>query len=201
MPAKIRPSKRVRLDPDIRRGQIVVTAFDAIANDGFEGLRTRDIAASAGINSATLHHYFPTKEDLVAAVAGHLEQRFRLEKTKRAGAESAREALRHQFEDTVQYYSQCPTMLAVYRELVGRAPRDRSIRRLVERLHSGWRADVMKMLERGRNDGSFRSDLDCKAAANILLCTMWGLVAHIYPSAQAFRAAMHQVTAWLEPQK
>ena len=64
---------RIRLNPDVRRKLIVEAAFKAIADEGFEGLRTRDIADRVGINCATLHHYFPTKEDLIAGVADHLE--------------------------------------------------------------------------------------------------------------------------------
>lgn len=68
-----RPVRR-RLKADDRRRQIVETAFDTIAEKGFEGLRTRDVAERVGINSATLHHYFPTKEALVEGIAEHLER-------------------------------------------------------------------------------------------------------------------------------
>lgn len=39
-----------------------------IADAALEKFRTRDVAAKAGINTATLHHYFPTKEDLILAI-------------------------------------------------------------------------------------------------------------------------------------
>lgn len=51
-----------------RRQLLVQAAFDAIAEKGFEGLRLREVAARAGIDHSTLHHYFPTRQDLVAAV-------------------------------------------------------------------------------------------------------------------------------------
>ena len=74
------PQARIRLKPDERRRLIVEAAFKALAQEGFEGLRTRDIAASVGINSATLHHYFQTKQDLIDAIAEHLERRLRTER-------------------------------------------------------------------------------------------------------------------------
>jgi AcrR family transcriptional regulator len=51
-------------------------AFKAIAKDTFECLRTREIAKLVGINSATLHHHVPTKEDLVEGVSNRIEGRF-----------------------------------------------------------------------------------------------------------------------------
>src|SRR5262245_39197735 len=57
-----------------RRQSLILAAFHSIAEKGFEGLRVRDVAAQVGINPATLHHYFPTKEALILAVVEHATQ-------------------------------------------------------------------------------------------------------------------------------
>jgi AcrR family transcriptional regulator len=101
---------------------IVEAAFQSIARDAFEGLRTRETAKLVGINSARLHHHFPTKQNLIAGVANHLESRFRTEKTQTTAGESARDALERQLKDTIFHYLERPAMLAVYREFVRRAP-------------------------------------------------------------------------------
>src|SRR5919199_526155 len=59
-----------------RRRALVTAAFQRIAAEGFEGLRTRDVAADVGVNIATLHYYFPTKEALIRGVIGQAMQRF-----------------------------------------------------------------------------------------------------------------------------
>src|SRR6516165_1621946 len=59
-----------------RRQALVRAAFARIAQHGFEGLRTRDVAADVGVNVATLHYYFPTKEALIRAVFGHAMRKF-----------------------------------------------------------------------------------------------------------------------------
>src|SRR5919202_5349278 len=61
--------------PDRRRA-LVAAAYRRIASHGFEGLRTRDVAADVGVNIATLHYYFPTKEALIRGVIGHTMHRF-----------------------------------------------------------------------------------------------------------------------------
>src|SRR6266540_3746344 len=59
-----------------RRQALVAAAYQRIAIEGFEGLRTRDVAADVGLNIATLHYYYPTKESLIRGVIGHAMQRF-----------------------------------------------------------------------------------------------------------------------------
>src|SRR5438552_19196187 len=67
----------MRSHSEDRRHALVAAAFGQIAERGFEGLRTRDVAAEAGVNIATLHYYFPTKEALIRGVVGHAMARFR----------------------------------------------------------------------------------------------------------------------------
>src|SRR5271157_2342927 len=59
-----------------RRTELILIAYNHIAKRGFEGLRVRAVAAEAGINNATLHYYFPTKEDLIKGVVDHLIEKF-----------------------------------------------------------------------------------------------------------------------------
>src|SRR5579864_9204628 len=76
MTAQERPAPRAAQPRPDRRQALVAAAFARIASDGFEGLRTRDVAADVGVNIATLHYYFPTKEALIRGVIGHAMQRF-----------------------------------------------------------------------------------------------------------------------------
>ncbi len=58
-----------------RRHALIVAAFETIAERGYEGLRVRDVAYQVGINGATLHHYFATKEVLIQAVLVYTNER------------------------------------------------------------------------------------------------------------------------------
>src|ERR1041384_1985090 len=72
----------VQIDPDAsgtpgqRRPPLGAAPFRRLASAGFGGLRTRDVAADAGVNIATLHYYFPTKEALIRSVIGQAMQKF-----------------------------------------------------------------------------------------------------------------------------
>jgi TetR/AcrR family transcriptional repressor of nem operon len=47
-----------------------------IRNAGYNGYSFRDLASEAGIKSASVHHHFPTKATLAAAVARRYTDRF-----------------------------------------------------------------------------------------------------------------------------
>src|SRR5438445_13787354 len=67
----------VRSRKEDREQALVQAAFNQIAERGFEGLRTREVAAGVGLNIATLHYYFPTTEALIRGVVAHAMDRFR----------------------------------------------------------------------------------------------------------------------------
>lgn len=172
---------------DERRANIVDAAFESVAREGFEGLRTRDVAARVRINPATLHHYFATKEHLVAAVAERLAQRFATEKARRPTGEGALADLRAQFADVRFYQERRPDLVAVYRELAGRALRDAPTRALVDDLDAKWRRGVEDIIARGVEEGVFRPSLVPSTAATAVTAALWGAVAlmRLSPSAVA----------------
>lgn len=51
-----------------RREQIVETALQLFAKQGFDGTSTKQIAQAAGITEGLIFHYFATKADLLTAV-------------------------------------------------------------------------------------------------------------------------------------
>jgi AcrR family transcriptional regulator len=70
--AKLDDSTSAKVD---RRQALILAAFETIAERGYEGLRVRDVAFQVGLNGATLHHYFPTKEVLIQAVLVYANER------------------------------------------------------------------------------------------------------------------------------
>jgi AcrR family transcriptional regulator len=177
--ARFKP--RPRLRADARRQQIIEAAFHAIAERGFEGFRTREVADRLGINSATLHHHFPTKDDLVAAVSDELARRFQSDKEKRTKPTSAISALESQFSDAKYYRTEHPLLLAVYREFMARAHRDPLIAALVARLNETWRKDIRRALDQASHQGILRPEIEPEAASRILLHAIWGLAASPEP--------------------
>jgi TetR/AcrR family transcriptional regulator, regulator of cefoperazone and chloramphenicol sensitivity len=192
---------RQRLRADERRQQIVETAFVMIAEKGFEGFRTRDVAERAGINSATLHHYFPTKEALLEGVAAHLEAQYSRDRAPRQATgedvPAALRDLRQEFVDVAFFWREQSTTWAVSREFMLRAPREESVATLVGRLNEHWRAGVERVLVEGRDAGVFRAGLDPAAAALSVMGALWGSIVLAHPTRERFDAVCREVEAGL----
>lgn len=160
---------------DDRRRAIASAARQLIAEKGFEGLRTRDIAARVGINVATLHYHVPTKEALIGLVADAMREDFRAQSQVRPRAHlSPSERLEHEFFDFHEMFYEQRDTLAVMSELMERARRDTLIHAAMQPILRKWHQLVAAILTDGLADGSFRSDLDPEAGASMILGAMAG---------------------------
>jgi AcrR family transcriptional regulator len=175
-----------------RREALVIAAYDLIAASGFEGLRTRDVAGRAGVNIATLHYYFPTKEDLIGAVVAHALQRFRSTLQPR---DSAAEQLRDHFRALRRLLSREPQLAAVMGELALRSSRDRALAQMLKEAYDVWHKTVRGLLRRGVERGSLDSRLDTDGVAALVVAT---LTAITLPTVAAHPERVDQAIRQLE---
>src|SRR3954453_2243194 len=71
------PTKRTLSTAEERREAVLEAGMSVFAEKGFLGTPTMDVARAAGISQAYLFRLFPTKTDLVLAVAERSNQRIR----------------------------------------------------------------------------------------------------------------------------
>jgi len=186
-----------------RRRALIDAAFASIAEEGFEGLRTRDIASRAGINVATLHHYFPTKELLVRAVAIRLAALHSLGRASAVGRDTtgeltAAEELRIEFADARYFRVERPDIAAVWTEFALRSSRDKALKPVLDRINDAWRLDIERILDKGVRDGSFRADLDPKAGTSVVMATLWSSNSMVGINAASFEKACAEMERWLK---
>jgi len=62
-----RAKRRVRLDNDARRAQLLVLARRIFSDRSYDEVSIDDLAREAKISKGLLYHYFPTKRDLYVA--------------------------------------------------------------------------------------------------------------------------------------
>jgi len=62
-----RPRRRIRLDNDQRRAQLLELARRAFSDRAYDDVSIDDLARGANISKGLLYHYFPTKRDLYVA--------------------------------------------------------------------------------------------------------------------------------------
>ena len=63
-----------RLTPEVRRAEIIATADDLIAAEGYRSLSLREVARRCGMSAPGLMHYFPDMPSLLHAVLEHRDE-------------------------------------------------------------------------------------------------------------------------------
>lgn len=170
-----------------RRRDLLAAAYALTAERGLEGLRTRDIAARAGVNISTLHYYFGTKEALLVALVEYTSEKFAGPHTgpiRRRGA--PRTSLREHFEESWQTFQDNPQLGTVLQELVLRGQRDSGTRSAFRELHDGWNKEVERILRQEMADGSIRADLDPRVGARIVTSFIMGAMGQLAVNPRAF---------------
>jgi AcrR family transcriptional regulator len=170
------PAAKAPNNDDGRRLSLVRAAYEVIAKEGFEGLRTRTVADRVGVNVATLHYYFPTKEALIGGLADYLCFQFQNVRGPAVseGPSPALNRLHQEFADARYYRLERFDMLTVMQELSLRAQRDPVTRSIIAPLMYHWRTGLEQMIESGMREGVFRSNLVPVVAAAFVASTIWG---------------------------
>lgn len=154
-----------------RKDALVAAAYTVLATRGFEGLRTREVAAAVGVNIATLHYYFPHKEDLIRSVVGHAMGRFR---STLGGAGSAEDQLRAHFRGLRVLSRDEPELFAVMAELAIRGARDATLREIIGGTDDAWRAMLRTLLRRAQEEDAVPVGLDPDGMAGVIVATLKG---------------------------
>jgi AcrR family transcriptional regulator len=173
-----------------RRQELVLAAFDLIAEHGFEGLRTRDVAARVGVNIATLHYYFPTKESLIRGVLQHAMGRFR---STLAPHGSPSDQLRNHLRAVRSLLAEEPELGSVMSELALRSARDKSIAAIMTEMYETWHATLRGLLRRAVKEGNLRPELDSDGVAALIAATVTAMMTAAPRTDQALR----QLERWL----
>jgi AcrR family transcriptional regulator len=162
---------RVKTNAEPRRDALVQAAYEEIAENGFEGLRTREVAGAVGVNVATLHYYFPSKEDLIKAVVGHAMSRFQ---STLAAEGTAIERLRGHFSGLRRLAREEPELFATMAELMLRASRDGALASIIDKTTGFWHRTLEGLLRAAREDGDLPKTIDPDGMAAVIVATLKG---------------------------
>ena len=176
-----------------RRRALVASAFRQIAEHGFEGLRTREVAADAGVNIATLHYYFPTKEALIRGVVAYAMARFR---STLAPHGSPDDQLANHLRAVRALLRNEPEIGAVMGELALRSARDASLAGILRESNDAWYRTLRSLLRRAARAGNLSPALDTDEAAAMIVATLSSMVLPSIASARKDQA-LRELQRWL----
>jgi len=193
------PSLAQDTNHDTRRHELIVAAFQLIAEKGFEGLRIREVAARVAINIGTLYYYFPTKEGLIQGVVDYLVQHIVTIQAPAALQEvkTPRDELHQHFCNLVYELRETPDVFRVLGELLLRANRDTTISPILQETDENWSHYLVSLLTRGIKDGLFRADLDPQITARTLMSFFKGIPLQLGIQTSEVEKAVDQLENWL----
>jgi AcrR family transcriptional regulator len=193
--------KEPKTQGDERRRSLVQAAYKLIAESGFERLRTRDVAARVGVNIATLHYYFPHKEDLIRGVVEYLLKQFMTAYLPGSPFEmrTPLEQIRGELAEMQYLVQEKPDMFIVLDELILRSLHDPAIHNMIAWLDEGWHTYLERVIRDGIEQGMFRADLDPGSAATWMILLTKGTTLHYMtnPEAVDFDRIKAEVEHWL----
>ncbi|MBC8101857.1 MAG: TetR/AcrR family transcriptional regulator [Cytophagales bacterium] len=181
---------------EARRGQareaILEAAWVVLARDGYEKITTRRIAKVAGVNIATLHYYFGTKEQLLSEATRYAlkDAENRLQQAM-IGTPTAVAALERVFEAVWQLVQERPGILRF--DLVVRGFRDEAARREAIGIYDSYRTLTEDLITRHLQEGgTLAPGITVPGLAHYLICAVDGvLLQHVLTSdAAAARSAL-----------
>lgn len=158
-------------EPVERRAQLVLAAFERVAQVGLEGLRLRQVAEDVGIDHSTLHHYFATKQDLIGAVTEYATRQFWV--LGESVPDDPVEAIRAHLAGLRRMIVDWPELLVVTVELDLRARRDAAVAAALDRQQAGWREVLVAMLDAGNVSGAW--SVEAAAGAELVIAVVKGV--------------------------
>lgn len=187
---------RPRDDHGKRRLAVLEAAYDVVARAGFEGLRTRAVADLVGINIATLHYYFPTKQALVEGLSALIGAKFVTTHgpSPQPSGMEALDRLRQEFADGRFYREHRQDLLMVIQEFTLRGQRDPEVQKIVVQMNMHWRAGVEAAVRTGIADGTFRADIPFEDVLEFLMAILTGIA---LAAPEQTGAIQRQTESWI----
>ena len=179
-----------------RRLALLEAAYHIIATAGFEGLRTRGVADRVGVNIATLHYYFPSKQRLIEGLSMLIGAKFVTlhGPAPVASGLPALDNLRQEFADGRFYLAHHPDLLLVLQEFASRGKRDPQVKKVVDQMIRHWETNVENIVRHGIADGTFRSDFSSDEIFRFLMAILRGTA---YGDPDHIPALQRQTESWI----
>jgi AcrR family transcriptional regulator len=187
-------------EPTVNRKHLILdAACRAIASTGAAAVRVSDVAREAGVSTALVHYYFPSRADVILQAFLHVDDRAdafaeeQLVELANGRDRAERLILTWAGDDPA-----IRTNWAVWNEMWQYAAHNEAARAMVADSHQRWLEQVTGLIVEGTADGSIPSTVDVDGAARRLVACVddWGRETLIGMRTPAgMRAALAAATA------
>lgn len=182
------------VDKKQKRADIAMAAMGVFAEKGYENTPVREISKSAGIGKGTFYEYFKDKEDVLNEISELMIGQWRSMVASVMNRNlSPKDALNALASNSVAAVSQLEQMTILYVDLLRLSAvqgGDYECVRRMKELVSESREVIEALIEDGKKEGQFKSDLDSAAVSAAILAFIDGVCLHgmIYKGGVDFTA-------------
>lgn len=158
--------------PSERRARLVQLAGELFAEKGFRATTVREIAEAAGILSGSLYHHFESKESIgEEIISGFFDDVLAGYRgvARESDPRAAIEQIVRSSTATLGRHRAALTMLQNDWPYFSAQPRLAYLRKAMKEIEQIW----VEQLERGRQSGQFRADLDPRLTYRLLRDILW----------------------------
>lgn len=145
--------------PDVseeRRAQIIESAIQVFARQGFASTRMDDVAAESGLSKGLLYWYFKSKEDIIIAIADLLfSAEFHKMQSLSVEGQTARACLESFLEIFIADLQGTMKVAPVIYEFYALAFRNATVRRVMQEYLGRFVAILEPVVQRGMEGGEF----------------------------------------------
>ncbi|MFI1205351.1 TetR/AcrR family transcriptional regulator (plasmid) [Streptomyces sp. BHT-5-2] len=171
--------------PEERRGELLDTAAEVFAAQGYNATTVRQIADAAGMLAGSLYYHFDSKEAMVDEIlTAFLDELWAGYDAVLAAGHGPRETIEALVTESFREIDRHRAAVAIYqkeaRHLADRHPRFGYLADARRRFAGVW----LGALERGVAEGVFRADLDIRLAYRFLRDTVWVAASWYRPGAR-----------------
>lgn len=166
-----------------RRLAILDAAWRLVAERGYHQVRVQDIARMCGTSTGTVHYYFPGKDDVLREALKHsVDQAFARQGAQLKQIEDARKRLLALIEMQLPVGGQVRDEWSIWLQFWAEACLDPELRPVHNAFYARWAETVVRIVERGKRQGTFR-DVDSVAFARHLTATTDGAAIQVLTGA------------------
>jgi AcrR family transcriptional regulator len=181
-------------------------ALGVFARNGYERATVDEIVREAGFSKGAFYVHFEAKEDIFWAM---LEERTKhLQEAFREAADLDLPVSQNLAMILRSIFSQNrddPLWSALFMEFAAHASRNHKVRDQLAALHRSWRDFAIEALDRGREAGLVRKDLDLEFASSVQIAVVEGMLmqSRLAPDTFDLDATVEPLSRllgeWLEP--
>lgn len=163
----------MRKSSEERKQEIIETALELIGESGASGVTVQMIAERIGVAPPTVVRYFKNRDRILDAVVRYMfGQVIRILDDSRGRAD---ERLQELFFRQLSLVSSNPGFSRILFSDPGYFKHP-SMKKTVQEVTARYTARVERIIRSGREDGSFRTDVDATDAAVLISATVQGLL-------------------------